>query len=1044
MSVVSFALRRPITVLFALLAVIAGAILAVLETPRDILPTLNLPVVYVAQPYTGIDPAQMEGFVTYYYEYHFLYINGIESVESKSIQGVSLLKLQFHNGTDMSQAMAETISYVNRARAFMPSGTLPPFVMRFDSGSVPVGDLVFSSDTRSVPEMQDAALNNVRPLFATLPGVNAPPPFGGSARTIVVKANPDRLRAYSMSPEELAQAIAKANALLPSGNIRIGSSMPIVSTNAEVTNIKDLEQVPIRAGGAKSVFVRDVATVDDASDIPTGIALVNGRPAVYIPVTKRSDASTMSVVDLVRQNLPRFQAAVPSGIKVSYEFDQTPYVTHAISGLVTEGLLGALLTGLAVLLFLRDLRSSLIVVINIPLSLLGALIALRLCGQTINIMTLGGLALAVGILVDEATVTIENIHVHLGRGQKPARASFDATNETLVPRLLAALSVAAVISPAFFMVGAVRSLFVPLALAVVFSMACSFVLSGTLVPMLSIWFLRSVHTAEAPWFERLLARYRNQLNPGKGSRALLPIAYFLVCAVVLSIPALRPGREIFPRADVGQLQVRLKAKAGTRIEQTSDLALRALALINEQSNKGVLSSIGFVGVQPASYPVNVIHLWTGGPEEAVLQVQLKPGSPPVAKVEERLRGLVVNEFPDVRFSFEPADILDRILSFGSPTPVVVDVTGQDLKADAGYADRLRANLAADPTLRDVQQTQSLEYPSIKIAVDRQLAGMLGVTANDVARSAVDATTSSRFISPSYWADPKSGVAYQVQVQIPIDQMNSLDQIQNLPVATGDKAPVLMRNIAKLESGNVVGEYDRINGQRQLSITANLGMTDLGKASEHVDAAIAKTGALPPKVNVAVRGQIVPMNQMLTSLGIGFLGAVVVVFIMLAASFQSTRLALVPLFVVPAVAVGVLVSLKLTETSLNIESLVGAIMAVGVGVANAILVTTFAQRHQIAGNTAGKAASFAAASRFRPILMTSSAMVAGMIPMALGLGESGQQTAPLGRAVIGGLIFATLTTLFVLPQFYELLMARASQKSVSIDPSDPESELYDVE
>src|SRR5712664_485441 len=491
MNLVQPAIRRPLTIIVAVIAVALGSFLALKQMPRDIFPTLGIPTIYVAQPYGGMDPAQMEGYLTYYYEYHFLYITGIEHVESKSIQGAALIKLQFQPRTDMSQAMSETVAYVNRARAFMPPGTVPPFIMRFDAGSVPVGNLVFSSETRTVAEMQDAALNLVRPLFATLPGVSAPPPFGGSARSIVINVKPDRLRSYNMAPDEIVAAITAANVISPSGNMPIKGKYPMVPLNSVVRNIKDLESVPIRTGTYPAIFLRDVAEVRDASDIITSYALVNGRRTVYIPVTKRADASTLSVVNLVKKNIPKFQSAVPGDVKVSYEFDQSPYVTRAIAGLTLEGALGALLTGLMVLLFLRDWRSALIVVINIPLSLMGAVLALWITKQTINIMTLGGLALAVGILVDEATVCIENIHTHLTRGRPMARASLDATLETVGPRLLAMLCILAMFTPTLFMTGAAKAMFLPLSLAVGFAMVASYLLSSTLVPILSVWVLRA-------------------------------------------------------------------------------------------------------------------------------------------------------------------------------------------------------------------------------------------------------------------------------------------------------------------------------------------------------------------------------------------------------------------------------------------------------------------------------------------------------------------------------------------------------------------------
>src|SRR2546425_13257105 len=498
MNLVDAALRRPLTVIVLVVGLTLAAVRALCQMPRDIFPTLGIPTIYVAQPYGGMDPAQMEGFLTYYYEYHFLYITGIEHVESKSIQGASIIKLQFQPGTDMSQAMSETVAYVNRARAFMPPGTVPPFIMRFDAGSVPVGNLVFSSETRSVGEMQDAALNLVRPLFATLPGVSAPPPFGGSARSIVINVKPDRLRSYNMAPDEIVAAITAANVISPSGNMPIKRKYPMVPLNSVVKNIKDLESVPIRTGSYPAVFLRDIGEVRDASDIITSYALVNGRRTVYVPVTKRADASTLSVVNLVKQNLPRFQGVVPADVKVSYEFDQSPYVTRAIAVLTLEGALGALLTGLMVLLFLRDWRSALIVVINIPLALMGAVLALWITKQTINIMTLGGLALAIGILVDISGVVVENIHTQLARAKAVPRAGGDSGKEVDCPLLIAMRCLLAVFVPSFFMGGAAKGNFLPLSLAVGFSMVASYLLSSTLVPILSVWILRGAHAPRVP------------------------------------------------------------------------------------------------------------------------------------------------------------------------------------------------------------------------------------------------------------------------------------------------------------------------------------------------------------------------------------------------------------------------------------------------------------------------------------------------------------------------------------------------------------------
>jgi multidrug efflux pump subunit AcrB len=622
------ALRNPIGVVVVVIGVALCSILALARMPIDIFPNLNLPVIYVAQPFGGMSPAQMEGYLVYYYEYHFLYITGIESVESKSIQNVGLLKLTFHPGTDMSQAMAQTVGYVDRARAFMPPGTVAPFIMRFDAGSVPVGYLVFSSTTKSVAEIQDLALNRVRPLFATLSGVSAPPPFGGAARTIVVSVDPDRLRAYRMAPEEVIQALNTGNTIVPAGNVRTGDLLRLAPINSVVANIKDLQNLPIRTGAGPTVFLRDVGTVEDSSDIITGYAEVNGRRTVYIPVTKRADASTLSVVNEVKANLALFKSVVPTDIKIDYEFDQSSYVRNSLLSVVREGLLGALLTGSVVLLFLRNWRSALIVVTTIPFALLTGVVALWGAGQTINIMTLGGLALAVGILVDESTVVMENIHSHLGQGRGRALAVLEASKEVQVPRLLAMLCIWAVFVPSFFMAGVSRSLFVPLSLAVGFAMGASYLLSSSLVPVLSTWILRE-HAAEAEDHTPLLGRLRDKidrsLNRMAGKRWLAISAYVVVSLVTLAVLGPYLGREIFPRVSSGQLLLRFRAPVGTRVETTERLYLDVLRSIHEAAGPGNVSvTLGYVGAPPPSYPINTIYLWTSGQHEAVLRVGLNP------------------------------------------------------------------------------------------------------------------------------------------------------------------------------------------------------------------------------------------------------------------------------------------------------------------------------------------------------------------------------------------------------------------------------------
>jgi multidrug efflux pump subunit AcrB len=1049
MNLVTVAMRRPLTVLAAVIAVVLGAGFALRQMPRDIFPPLGIPTIYVAQPYGGMDPAQMEGYLTYFYEYHFLYITGIEHVESKSIQGASLMRLQFHPGTDMSQAMSETIGYVNRARAFMPPGTVPPFVMRFDAGSVAVGYLVFSTTNSNITlgQMQDAALNRVRPLFATLPGVSAPPPFGGSARTIVVNVNPDRLRGYNLSPDEIVQAITQANTISPSGNLNLGDKYPIVPVNSVVKNIKDLETVPLRTTAGGAVYLRDVATVEDAADIVTSYALANGLRTVYIPVTKRSDASTLSVVSLVRRNLPRFQSVLPDDVKVSFEFDQSPVVVRAIRNLVSEGTLGAVLTGLMVLLFLRDWRSALVVVINIPLALLAATFALWLGGRTVNLMTLSGLALAVGILVDEATVALENIHVHIARGSSPARAALEATRETALPRFLAMLCILSVFIPAFFMAGAARALFVPLALAVGFSMLASFLLSSTLVPVLSVWFLRG-HSREAhdtSFFAKLQKVYAAWLRRAVGLRWLIVSVYLAVAGLAIWGIGRRLGVEIFPQVDSGQLAIRLCAPAGTRVENTEAIARQVLQLLDREIGPGrVQISIGLIGVHGANYPVNLIHLWNGGPEEGWLAIQLKPGTGiKVEPLKERLRSVFARELPDVRFSFEPSDITSRVMSFGSFTPIEVAVSGPSLAASREFADRIYPRLKQIPALRDVHFVQALDFPTVEVNVNRERAGLLGVNVGDVTRSLVAATTSSRFTVANFWADPNSGVSYNLQVQIPQARITSLEDLKNVPVTAHGAEAVLLRNVAAVNPGTAVGQYERYNMARVVSLTANIHGADLGSVARQVSSAIAGAGTPPPRTSVEVRGQVVPLAQLLDGFRSGLLVAVLVIFLLLAGNFQSLRLSIIVVSTVPAVLMGVVVMLWLTRTTLNIQSAMGAIMAVGVAMANAILLVTFAERSRLGGISAGDAGVEGGRSRLRPILMTSCAMIAGMLPMALGLGESGAQAAPLGRAVVGGLAFATVATLVALPAVFAIVQGRSHRRSPSLDPDDPNSLQFEA-
>ena len=1041
MWLIHAAMRRPITVLMVILGVALASALALTRMKADIFPDLGTPVIYVAQPYGGMDPAQMEGYLVNYYEYHFLYIRGIDHVESRSIQGAALMKLHFHEDTDMATAMSETVAQVNRSRSFMPPGTVPPFIMRFDAGSVPVGYLVFSSEARGVDEIADLALFRVRPMFSRLEGVSAPPPYGGSARSLVVRVDPDKLRAYSLSPDDVVQAIAKTNTISPSGSVRIDDKNYLAPVNSTVVQAVDLNDVPITSGSGPAVFLRDVGYAEDAADILTSYALVDGARAVYIAATKRADASTLEVVQRVKDSLPTFRAAIPEDINVSFEFDQSFYVLNAIRALTIEGALGALFTGLIVLLTLGSFRSAIVVVMTIPIALLSATVALWAAGQSINLMTLGGLTLAIGILVDESIIAVENIHTHLAQGKPVAKAVLEASREVVVPRLLAMLCVVSVFAPSFFMTGVAQAIFVPLALAVAFSMISSYFLASTFVPIMETWLNRRASHASIirrTWFSPIQRAFGNVSSGLVALRWPIFGLYLIGTAGILYYVGGGLGMDIFPRMDTNSLQMRVRGPSGTRVERTERIAQQVLAAVDEiVGPENVEKSIAFVGVQPSSFPVNLIFLWTGGPHEAVMRIALNPDSGiPTARVEEELRRRVSELAPGTQIAFESPDLVSQVMSFGAPTPIEIAVAGPDLAESEAYAREVVARLETVDYLRDVQIGELLEYPSVEINVDRKRAAQLDVSVEEIGKALAPATWSSRFTTPVYWADPKSGIAYQVQVEIPQSMIQSLEDVSRVPVKSRAPAPTLVGDVAEVTFGQAVGEYHRYNMQRMVTVTANVVDHDLGRAAADIRMALSE---LPPPrgVNVNVRGQVSPMELMTGSLELGLMLAVVAVFLLLAAYFQSVSVAFAVIMAIPAVLSGVILALTLTGVTLNIQSFMGAIMAIGVSVADSILLCTFAEKFRRAGMSSVEAAVEASRSRMRPILMTSVVMIAGMTPLALGA----EQTAPLGIAVIGGLVASTLAALVVIPSVFAVVQRNASTSSASIDPEDPGSPHY---
>ncbi len=1052
MWLVMAALRRPITVLVATLGILLAAVLSIRRMPRDLFPELGRPVLYLVETWPGMTPLQMEGLIAARFDYHFLYLAGIEHIETRTIANTLLTKLYFQPDTDTSYAVAQTVAMAYRATATMPKGTLPPFIMRLDGGSYPIANLVFESPTRSDSELQDLVFYRIRPLLATMDGVSAPPPIGGAPRMVMVTIDPRRLRQYAMSPEEVVTAMASTNLTLPKGSAWIGDRQLLVESNLTTARPEDLNDVPLRAGSGATVYLRDVGRAEIAGDVLTNTALVDGRHGVHMPITKRAGASTLGVIDAVRARFDDFRAALPADVRVRLEFDQSGYVVAALEALVSEAALGALLTGVAVVLFLRDVRSALVVVLSIPTSILAAVIVLALAGQTINLMTLGGLVLAVGVLVDEATVAIENVNVHLALGKRRAVAVRDAMREVQVPRLVATLAICAVFIPAFYMVGTPRALFASLALSVGLAMIASFVVSSTLVPVMCVWILRPDARAhgEGPLGPRGGVRRAHAWASERLTRWRYPVAalYLAVTGAALVAVGARLPEELFPRPDADSLQLRIRAPQGTELRATERLVR---AVIDEVSATlgpgGVTESLADVGSPPPLYPSDAVYVFNTGSDAAVALFGLGrvPGrSRRIGDVEDAVRRRLAARFPGVGFSFERSDVLSQVLGAGSPAPVDVVVIGQKLKETRQYAEAIRDRMARIAGLRDLAIPAPLDSPAMKIDIDRERAAQLGVTAGQIGRALAAANWSSQMVSTLYWVDP-AGNSYFVSVRADEDALRSIEDVRNLPVMAGGPSGAerpLLRDVATVELGKTQGEFAHWDSRRCLHITANAVTTDLAGLAKAVRAAVASAGP-PPTLDtkVLVRGEIQQMEETLGALQQGLALAIVVVFLLLAATFQSVASAVAILTVVPAVLAGVVTALAATRTSLNVQSAIGAIMAIGVATANSVLLVQFFHDRRRAGADVDAAAREAAAGRLRAIAMTSLCMVAGMIPMALGIGASGEQNAALGRAVVGGLVASTLATLFVLPAVLTVLHRRGPARSTSLDPGDPESEHH---
>jgi multidrug efflux pump subunit AcrB len=1070
MNPIVFAMRHPITQIMLVVTLVLGGSLALSRMRMDIFPSINQPEIFVFCNFGGMDPGQMEGLMVNQFEISFQYVDGVRTIESKCIQQVAVIKIAFYADTDMAKAMAMVVSEATRAQATMPPDVLPPLIMQFDAGSVPVGYLVLQSKTRSLGAMGDLAQVRIRALVqANVPGTVATSPFGTNARSIVISVDPDRLRSYNFTPEDVVKAVHEGNVISPSGNLYILDQMPLAPNNAMIEDPLDFGTIPIKVG--QNVYVRDVATIADATDVDYGCALVNGVKSVYLPIVKKGTASTLQVVSDIHKAMPRFKGVLPEDVDINFEFDESPTVMAAISNVGVEGLIGAALTGLMILLFLRDWRSVFVVVSNIPLALLGSVLGLWLTGNTLNVMTLGGLALATGILVDESTVSLENVHAQMAHTNSIARAALLGNNITAVPRLLALMCILSVFVPAFIMAEPVRSLFLPLALAVGFAMIASYFLSSMYVPVISVWLLKhhGHHTGASAlgWFGTFQVLFGNVVGRLVKVRWVVVPAYFLVCAAILAGLGTQLGRELFPQVDSGQFVLRVRAPPGTNYEITRQIANKALQVIEDEAGEGsVEMSMGFAGQQAPVYCMNNLILFMHGPDDAQLRIALKEGRVHLAEFREKLRQLLPEKVrpwlidllrkvglspiqakaraDQLAFGFEPGDVVSKVMSFGAPTPIEVMVMSPNLADAKMYAMRVKAEMEKIASLRDVQFQQTLDYPTIPVRIDREKAGLSGLTAKEVADSITMTTSSSRYVARNYWRDPTTGIDYQVEVVVPPPRMNSAEQVETLPLRTlnGGELNLLVRDVAKVGKGTMPGEYDRSTMQRYLSLTANIEGEDLGRAVRHIENAIAEAGEKPHGVNVRLRGQIAPMREMFQSLMIGLAIAVVAILILLTAYFESLRLALAAVSAVPGVLSGVVLMLYCTHTSLNIESFMGSIMCIGVSISNSVMLVTFIAMEWQKGLTPVEAARSGAQERLRPILMTACAMTVGMVPMALALEHGSEMQAPLGRAVIGGLVFSTFVTLFVVPSLFALIMGKRKAVSASLLPDDPESSHYD--
>jgi multidrug efflux pump subunit AcrB len=1054
MWIVKVALQRPYTFLVLAILILLMGVLAILRTATDIFPTINIPVVAAIWGYTGLQPEEMATRIVLNTErIAQTTVNDVEHTESQSLNGIGVVKYFFQPRTDERLSYAQITGVSQSQLRNLPPGTTPPFILAYNASTVPIIQLALSSDSLSEAEIFDLSQNVIRTTLATVPGASVPYPYGGKQRQVQVDLDPQALRSHGLSGSDVTAAIAAQNLILPAGTQKIGELEYFIGINASPLKIEEMNDLPISAGKGTVTYVRDVAHVRDGSAPQTNIARLEGRRAALMTVLKNGSSSTLDVINAVKAKLPQIRAQAGPALKIEPIGDQSIFVRASISGVVREATIAACLTGLMILLFLGSWRSTLIIFISIPLSILASVACLAALGETINIMTLGGLALAVGILVDDATVTIENINTHLEEGAEVEAAILAGAQQIALPALVSTLSICIVFVPMFLLAGIAKYLFVPLAEAVVFAMLASYLLSRTLIPTLSKYWLQK-HDAQAAahkqgsqgWmqrfqqgferrFERLRGGYHELLEAALrgGMRFAVIFLGVMALSAILAFPLghYMPGlgQDFFPVVDAGQIKLHLRARSGLRIEETAALCdaveARIRQVIPAREIESIVDNIGlpYSGINlaySASAPV--------GPGDADIFIALRPDHEPSAGYQRRLRGLLAESFPGVTFAFPPADIVSQTLNFGLPSPLDIQIAGKDTEANRGYADELLQRLRNIPGAVDLRIQQAFDYPKFAVEVDRTKARELGLTQQNVAANMLVSLSGSFQTSPSFWIDPSSGTQYQVVAQTPQPRLNTLNDLQTTPLTSGSASggvdAQLLANVATIRrtvAPAVVSHYD---AQTVIDIYGSAQGTDLGFIAAEVKKILADTkGHVPAGSNVTVRGQVQTMTESFNGLLLGLLGAVVLVYLLIVVNFQSWLDPFIIITALPAALAGIVWMLFLSHTTVSVPALTGAIMCMGVATANSVLVVSFARERLDAGDDAFTAASKAGFARFRPVLMTALAMIIGMIPMALSLGEGAEQNAPLGRAVIGGLIFATVATLLFVPAVFVLIHGR---------------------